>query len=119
MDSGTGDFPGDNHAVWQKIINGELPVLTSNVALQMMMERVRQSVERNPSESSRQAGAKILRQFFIKHKDRLPTEIQQLGIRPKAAVNVSASELGIPAENAPCWQQLINGELKIQTKQIL
>ena len=118
MDTGTGDFPGDNHVVWQKIINGELPVQTTNVALQMMMERVRQSVERNPSESSRQAGAKILRQFFLKHKERLPSEIQQLGIHPKTPVNVSASNLGVPAENAACWKQLINGELKIQTNAV-
>ncbi len=111
-------FPADNHIIWQKIINGDLQIQTSNVALQMMLERVRQSVERNPSESSRQAGTKILRQFFIKHKDRLVSEAQQMGINMGAPVNVDATNVSIPTENASCWQDLINGSLKIQTNAV-
>jgi len=107
------DFPADNHVIWQKIINDDLQIQTSNVALQMMMERVRQSVERNPTEASRQAGAKILRQFFLKHKDRLTDEAQQMGIRSSSPTDVS-----IPAENSACWQQLIKGSLKIQTRAV-
>jgi hypothetical protein len=111
------DFPADNNVIWQKIINGDLQIQTSNVALQMMMERVRQSVERTPTESSRQAGAKILRQFFIKHKDRLKDEAQQMGIATSSHVSVAA-DVSIPVENAACWQQLINGTLKIQTSAV-
>ncbi len=114
-----GGFPADNHAVWQKIINGEIQIQTSNVALQMMMERVRQSVERNPSDSSRQAGTKILRQFFIKHQDRLSNEAQQMGIGLLTpAASFDAANVSIPAENANCWQDLINGSLKIQTNAV-
>ncbi|MBL1142319.1 MAG: hypothetical protein HND53_09845 [Proteobacteria bacterium] len=113
-------IPADNHAIWQKIINGEVTIQTSNVALQMMMERVRQSVEKNPSESSRQAGTKILRQFFIKHKDRLANEAQQLGFRLAEPVttNVEPANVSIPAEDATCWQDLIKGNLKIQTNAV-
>tara|TARA_R110002072_G_scaffold14582_9_gene60242 strand:- start:56503 stop:58056 length:1554 start_codon:yes stop_codon:yes gene_type:complete len=111
-------FPGVNDAVWQKIINAELQIQTSNVALQMMMERVRQSVERNPSESSRQAGAKILRQFFIKHKARLSSESQQMGIRVSIPITSAKTDVILPSENASCWQQLVIGELKIQTNTV-
>jgi len=114
-------FPADNHAVWQKIINGDIQIKTTNVALQMMMERVKQSIERNPSESSRQAGTKILRQFFIKHQDRLSSEAQQMGINlsaTPAATSIDAASVTIPAENANCWQDLINGTLKIQTNAV-
>jgi hypothetical protein len=114
--AGQSDFPADDNAIWQKIINGDLQIQTSNVALQMMMERVRQSVEKNPSDSSRQAGAKILRQFFIKHKDRLPDEAKQMGI--SSVSPVAASEVSVPAENISCWQELINGTLKIQTSAV-
>lgn len=120
--AGTGptEFPADNDQIWQKIISGELQIQTSNVALQMMMERVRQSVERNPSESSRQAGSKILRQFFIKHKDRLSSEAQQMGIRTTSStnVNVAAADVSVPAESATCWQELIDGTLKIKTNAV-
>jgi hypothetical protein len=112
-------FPADNHAVWQKIINGDIQIKTSNVALQMMMERVRQSVERNPSESSRHAGTKILRQFFIKHKDRLVNEAQQMGISlGTPVVSIDTTNVSIPSENASCWQDLINGTLRIQTNAV-
>jgi len=114
-----GGFPADNHVIWQKIINGEIQIQTSNVALQMMMERVRQSVERNPSDSSRQAGTKILRQFFIKHQDRLSNEAQQMGIGlVTPAASFDAANVSIPPENANCWQDLINGTLKIQTNAV-
>jgi len=115
---GQSGFPTENHAIWKNIINGNLQVQTSNVALQMMMERVRQSVERNPSEASFQAGTKILRQFFIKHKDRLTNEIQQMGITTTTPVAIAATEISVPVENALCWQQLINGTLKIQTNAV-
>ena len=118
--AGLTDFPPDNSPVWQNIINNELKIDTSNVALQMMMERVRQSVERNPSEASRQAGAKILRQFFVKHKERLTSEAQQMGIQTGAAVTAApaAANVGVPSENAPCWQDLINGSLAIHTNTV-
>lgn len=115
---GQGGFPAENHAVWQNIIDGDLQIQTSNVALQMMMERVRQSVEKNPSEASMQAGRKILRQFFIKHKDRLTNEAKQMGISTTAPVDIAAADVSVPAENAVCWQQLINGTLKIHTNAV-
>lgn len=116
--SESSDFPAVNDSAWQKIINAELQIQTSNVALQMMMQRVRQSVERNPSESSRQAGAKILRQFFIKHKERLSSEAQQMGLRVSTSNSSAPTDVTIPTANATCWQQLVNGQLKIQTNAV-
>jgi hypothetical protein len=99
--------------IWQAIITGQKTVDTSAVGLQMMMERVRLSVERNPSEASQKAGIKILHQFFTKHQSRLQTEIQQLG---GATTSTSAGQtVSVPADTHPSWQRLINGELEIKT----
>lgn len=112
-----GGLPGEQHQCWQRIISGELKIETAHVGLQMMMERVRLSVENSPSNASRLAGAKILRQFFIKYKNRLKPEIRQLGIEPEAThVDESPPMTGaLPAINHPCWQKLIAGELQIKT----
>jgi hypothetical protein len=99
--------------IWQAIITGQKTIDTSAVGLQMMMERVRLSVERNPSEASQKAGIKILHQFFTKHQSRLQTEIQQLG---GATTSTSAGQtVSVPADTHPSWQRLINGELEIKT----
>ena len=99
--------------IWQAIITGQKAIDTSAVGLQMMMERVRLSVERNPSEASQKAGIKILHQFFTKHQGRLRSEIQQLG---GTATNASTAQtVSVPADTHPSWQRLINGELEIIT----
>lgn len=108
------DLPDNHHPIWQTIVTGKLQIQTANVALQMMMERVRQSTERNPSESSHAAAIKILRHFFMKHKERLHDEIQQMGIQLAPAESV----MSIPAENAVCWNELIDGDLKIVTNTV-
>ncbi|MDZ7736473.1 MAG: hypothetical protein U5P41_10490 [Gammaproteobacteria bacterium] len=52
--------------------------MTDAVGLKMMLERIRLSIENNPSEASRLAGAKILRQYFIKHQSKHRAELEQL-----------------------------------------
>ncbi len=114
-----GGLPGEQHECWQRIISGDLKIETVHVGLQMMMERVRLSVENSPSNASRLAGAKILRQFFTKYKNRLQTEIRQLGIEPVPAGGTSSSiAAGVPAINHPCWNNLVTGELEIRTEAV-
>jgi alkylated DNA nucleotide flippase Atl1 len=112
----TGQAPGVpavSSPIWQAIITGQKTVDTSAVGLQMMMERVRLSVERNPSEISQKAGIKILHQFFTKHQSRLQSEVQQLG---GTAASASITQtVSVPADTHPSWQRLINGELEIKT----
>lgn len=116
--------PSEQHENWQALVNGELRIDTDNVALQMMLERVRLSVERNPTESTRRAGIRILRQFFLKHRARLQNEILQLGgtaaapsaaVAPTAGTDTAPREITVPPESHPSWQRLINGELEIKT----
>ena len=107
----TSAVPPVSSPVWQEIITGHKTVDTSAVGLQMMMERVRLSVERNPTEATQKAGIKILHQFFSKHQSRLQSEIQQLG----GATTSAAQTLTVPPDSHPSWQRLINGELEIKT----
>ena len=104
--------PAVSAPIWQAIISGQKTVDTGAVGLQMMMERVRLSVERNPTEASQKAGIKILHQFFTKHQSRLQSEVQQLGGTAAAS---SVQRVSVPADTHPSWQRLINGELEIKT----
>lgn len=70
--------PPDTHPSWQKLINGELEIATDIVALKMMLQRIRISIDKNPSDNSRIAGVKILRRYFLKHKNKHQAEINQL-----------------------------------------
>ena len=70
--------PPESHPSWQKLIDGELVLDTDIVALKMMLQSIRISIENNPTEASRHAGAKILRQYFIKHQNKHKTELDQL-----------------------------------------
>jgi len=83
----------------------------------MMMERVRQSIEKNSSDANRMAGIKILRQYFIKHQASAQSEILQLnGISGAIPTSVSSNiPIMIPPESHPNWQRLIDGDLVIDT----
>lgn len=110
-------LPPESDAVWQRLIRGELRLDTRVVGLQMMIERVRQSIERNPTEGNKLAGARILRQFFAKHQSRLADEIAQLGGRPRPATTApdATGEQKLPDERDPVWQQLIRGAITIES----
>ncbi len=119
--AGASGLPPESAAVWQKLINGEQQLETRVVGLQMMLERIRQSVERNPAESNRLAGARILRQFFAKHQSRLGNEIAQLGggaaPQPAAApvTDTTTARQALPSERDPVWQRLISGDIQLQS----
>jgi len=125
-------IPAESHPGWQSLINGEIPVETDVLALKMMLERVRTAIARNPSSASRLAGAKILRQYFVKYQHLHAGELAQIArgqavsapaaegaqhgpdlsatVAPKGMTGVR----GIPPESHRGWQLLIDGQLSIQ-----
>lgn len=124
-----GNLPPESAPVWQQLIDGDLRLDTRVVGLQMMIERVRQSIERNPTQANRLAGARILRQFFSKHQNRLEAEIRQLGgqapagdtatpTAPAPATDDGNVEAALPGERDPVWQQLISGDINIESEVI-
>lgn len=113
-------IPAVQASVWQQVIQGNIQINTSDIALQMMIERVRQTTERNSSEAGMLAAIKILRQFFLKHLARLGSEVEQLcqyaGTTRHLTHEVKAAT--IPGEDDKCWQQLIDGQLTIRTNTV-
>ena len=51
---------------------------TDAFALRMMLERIRRSVRRDPSDSNRQAAAFQLRDYFVKHERVHRAELQRI-----------------------------------------
>ncbi|MEX2516549.1 MAG: hypothetical protein WD572_06510 [Gammaproteobacteria bacterium] len=116
--SSTGSgVPPEQHPIWEQLIQGSVKLDTQVVGLQMMLERVRQSIERNPSAASKTAGIKILRQFFGKHQNRLSHEIQQLhgGGQTAGAGSKAAGSENLPGPTDPVWQKLIAGDIAIES----
>ena len=107
-------------ASWLKLINGELAVKTDSIALQMMLERLRISIQKSPTQATKIAGVKILRQYFLKHQNHLQTEIQQLN-QVSASLGVTTMQfasdttLSLPPVTDASWLKLINGELSVRT----
>ena len=112
-------IPDEHHPQWKRIIDGNIRLQTNNIGLQMMLERVRQSVERNPSESGYFAGIKILRQFFKKHAERLQQELEQLSfVRPQQSATLPAasdSSVDVPTETDSIWQKMIDNAVSLST----
>ncbi|MGQ0659130.1 MAG: hypothetical protein ACT4NU_13765 [Chromatiales bacterium] len=125
-------IPPESHPGWQSLINGEIPVETDVLALKMMLERVRMAIVRNPTSASRLAGAKILRQYFLKYQHLHRSELAQIsggqvaGGRaaesnrhlPDLTATVAPQGMtgvrGIPPESHRGWQLLIDGQLRVQ-----
>ncbi len=125
-DSSSSGLPPESAAVWQQLINDELRLDTRVVGLQMMIQRVRQSIEQKPTEGNKLAGARILRQFFAKHQSRLTNEISQLTGRPapsaapaaattESAASAATDNKALPSERDPVWQKLISGDITIDS----
>jgi hypothetical protein len=112
--------PAENHPNWQRLINGEIGIHTDAVSLKMLLERIRQAITKNPSPANRTAGAKILRQYFLKNQSRHAVEIRALNDLAPVAVETTMAtgdtqDATIPDINHPSWQRLINGEFEIVT----
>ena len=108
------DVPPESHDCWQKLINGDSSIQTTVVSLQMMLKRIRLSIQRNPTATNQKAGIKIMRQFFVKHKGRLQSETQQLLVVETTPMPIS-SHASIPVESNPIWQELISGVFEVKT----
>ncbi|MEO0422250.1 MAG: hypothetical protein AAF184_07950 [Pseudomonadota bacterium] len=75
---GNADVPPVDDPVWQRLMDGDLLLETDAFALRMMLERIRRSVRRDPSEGNRQAAALQLRDYFVKHERVHRAELQRI-----------------------------------------
>lgn len=121
--SGDDNLPVESALVWQRIINGDQHLKTNMVGLQMLLEQVRKSVQKDSSIANRQAGIRNLLNFFIKHKGRLGQEIAQLAGDSAASIGpvtkaVHEDGLFLPAERDPVWSRLISGEIELQSNAV-
>ena len=125
------DVPDKQSNIWKKIIDEETKFVTSNVGLQMMLNQVKTSVSNNKTAASYLAGTSILRQFFVKHKEFLGKELDQLrGLVTDMPSNVTSiveeevpqdsqgSLESLPAESDSIWKNMLNGSIEIQTNTV-
>ncbi len=121
--SGEDNLPIESALVWQLIVNGDQHLKTNMVGLQMLLEQVRKSVQKDSSIANRQAGIRSLHHFFIKHKGRLGQEITQLtdgsttSVAP-ATTAIHATGLSLPGERDPVWSRLIRGDIELQSNAV-
>jgi hypothetical protein len=121
--SGDDNLPAETALVWQRLVNGDQHVKTNMVGLQMLLEQVRKSVQKDSSIANCQAGIRSLHHFFIKHKVRLSQEITQLTDDSATSVGQTtttthATGRSLPAERDPVWSRLISGEIELQSKAV-
>ncbi|MFO1435148.1 MAG: hypothetical protein U1F34_01775 [Gammaproteobacteria bacterium] len=120
-------IPLENDPGWQYLIAGRVPIQPDAVALKMLIERLRLTLGPRPTVTSRLAGARILREFFLKHHARHRNELLQLIAAGRAHMQQTAApppkaepatKIDIPADTARCWQLLIDGNLDIHTSAV-
>ncbi|MDZ7736472.1 MAG: hypothetical protein U5P41_10485 [Gammaproteobacteria bacterium] len=69
------------------------PCYTDAVSLKMLLERIRQAIAKKPTEANRLAGARMLRQYFIKNQHRHAAEIATLaGAEPANRQHTAADD---------------------------
>jgi hypothetical protein len=116
-----GSVPAESHPVWQRLIDERISVSANAIGLKMLLEQIRLTVGSNPSEITRLAGARILRQYFVKHWHRNKAELAQLLNTAQHATAEAESTRAapeVPAENSPGWQDLIDGRIPIRSDAI-
>jgi len=119
------DIPHLNHPNWQLLITGKLPIQTVSVAFRMLVQHVRASYNKSPGRTAGIAGAKLLRQFFVRNKKSLQRELDQINnYRPGRGVDAAGSSKPIPgADNLPTesalvWQRIVNGDQHLHTSMV-
>lgn len=118
--------PPETDPGWQYLIEGRIPVHAEAIGLKMLIERLRLTLGSRPSAESRIAGARILREFFVKHRARHQGELAQVVAAGKAHMQRTAAParpqtpavVEVPPETARCWQLLIDGQLEIQSSAV-
>ncbi|MGQ0658623.1 MAG: hypothetical protein ACT4NU_11120 [Chromatiales bacterium] len=116
------DLPPENDVSWQHMIDGDIIVRSDAIGLKMLIERLRLSLGGQPTPAGRLAGARILRQYFIKHHGRHRAELAQLqafaAAQRRGPGTPTKADAEVPAETARCWQLLIDGALDIQSSAV-
>jgi hypothetical protein len=120
---GTDNLPEESALVWQRIVNGDQHLNTNMVGLQMILVRVRKSIQQDSSAVNRQACIGNIYQFFIKHKERLSQEITQLTDNTATSVDtlnaaIPAAGPSLPDERDVIWDRLINGKIELQSNAV-
>lgn len=111
--------PGVDERIWQELINGDLSLPEGSVSSKMLLARIRHGITRDPNEANRREGAAALRQYFLKNRQRLATEISFLN-GEKTRVQHELPDSGeqgsaVPSIAHPCWQRLIDGDIHLVT----
>lgn len=110
--------PPETHPVWMRIIQGSAVVTAAPVSFKMLLEQIRLSTTTYPTEASRRAGVRLLRQYFIKYWSRLRGEIESLVAEGGESVAVKPPAVDtspVPEEKDNCWQLLVDGKLPLST----
>ena len=76
----TSEVPSPGDPVWRRLVLGEISLQTDVFALRMMLERIRGSVARDPSESNVRTAAGQLREYFVKHERVHRAELRRLRV---------------------------------------
>lgn len=121
------EIPPENDPGWQYLIAGRVPIRADAVALKMLIERLRLTIGAKPTVASRLAGARILREFFLKHHARHRNELTQVIAAGRAHMRQAAApppksdaplSVEVPSDTARCWQLLIDGQLDIHSSAV-
>ncbi|MEM9387545.1 MAG: hypothetical protein AAGA68_21005 [Pseudomonadota bacterium] len=122
--------PPVDDPIWAELVTGERPLDTSSVALKMMLEQIKRSVQSDASDATRLAGVRLLHTFFSKTARQLSSELRQLNegsTTPQPASEASAAvgaeeesaaveavpvvQPRIPPETSASWQALLDGRV--------
>jgi len=126
--------PGVEHPTWQSLIDGSKSLDCNNVALNMLLQRVRMNYDKSPNTETTKAGTIQLRQFFVRNERLLRQEITQV-FDSQSAVDIeagsgqshtpqndpvkrSAEGTTIPKLDDPVWQRIVKGDLVIQSDRV-
>ncbi|MEO0972955.1 MAG: hypothetical protein AAFX85_07650, partial [Pseudomonadota bacterium] len=74
------EVPSPEDPVWRRLVLGEISLQTDVFALRMMLERIRGSVARDPSEANVRTAAAQLREYFVKHERVHRAELRRLRV---------------------------------------
>ncbi len=116
------DIPSETHENWQRIVNEELVLPSNTIALQMLLQRIRRNLVSHPSETTRMNSVKLLRQYFIRNRDKHQLDLKIIAGKLKQHKDKADDEsilekTGFPSDIA-IWRNIINGNFKIKTSDL-
>ncbi len=69
------ELPDERDPVWGRLITGEIKLQNDTVSLSLLLGRIRQTIALDGTEAARIDGARTLRQYFVKNKQRHSNDI--------------------------------------------